>query len=232
MIKFKERTAVHILGLRFFSNDSLLIYGILSTLLYVIATILGAIKWKEYDSFSQSVSELIAINAPSAPLVIPLFLIYSILVFAFGIGVWLSSGSNRALRIVAILIISKEVLGVIVTLFAPMHLRGVEASFSDTMHIVLTGIGVLLCMFPAIIFGANAFGRGFKIFSIVTILIFLIFGTLAGMNGSKIAENLPTPYAGIWERINIFMYFIWVVVLSVNLLLGNKNQKSNHHATF
>jgi hypothetical protein len=55
-------------------------------------------------------------------------------------------------------------------------------------------------------------------------LIFLICGTLAGMDGAKIAENLPTPYAGVWERINIYSYFLWVIVLSIKLLHKNKNQ--------
>ena len=65
----------------------LLICGIISSLLYVAATILGAMRWKEYSSISMTVSELIAINAPSAPLVVPLFLTYSGLMFAFGLGV-------------------------------------------------------------------------------------------------------------------------------------------------
>lgn len=204
------------------TKKALLFCGIISTVLYVIATILGSLQWKEYNSISQSVSELIAIDAPSAPLVVPLFLIYAILVFAFGIGVWLSSGTKRILRVVAVLIISKEILGVIATLFAPMHLRGIEVSLTDTMHGVLTGAGVLLCMLPTVGFGAMAFGKGFRIYSIITILIFLIFGILAGMNGSKIAENQPTPLIGVWERINILAYFIWVIVFTIKLLQSDK----------
>jgi hypothetical protein len=200
----------------------LLYCGIISTVLYVIATILGAIQWKEYNSITQSVSELIAIDAPSAPIVIPLFLIYSILVFAFGAGVWLSAGTKRILRIVAVLIIAKEILGVIATLFAPMHMRGIEVSLTDIMHGILTGVGVLLCMLPAVGFGAFTFGKGFRIYSIITLLIFLIFGILAGMNGSKIAENQPTPLIGVWERINILVYFIWVIVFTIKLLQSNK----------
>jgi amino acid transporter len=102
-----------------------------------------------------------------------------------------------------------------------MHLRGVETSSSDTWHIILTAVGVMLCMFPAIIFSARAFGKGFLIFSIASIIVFLVFGALAGMDGAKIAENLPTPYTGVWERINIFIYFIWVNVLAINLLRQN-----------
>ena len=204
----------------------LLVCGILSSLLYVAATILGAMRWEGYSSTSQSVSELIAIDAPSAPLVVPLFLTYSILIFAFGLGVWRSAGRKRALRVVACLIVGKEVLGLVVTLFFPMHLRGVEGTLTDTMHQILTGVGVLLCIFPAIGFGATAFGKQFRLYSIVTILIFLLFGALAGLDAPLIAANLPTPWLGVWERINIGGYMLWVVVLAITLLRAEKGPSS------
>lgn len=202
----------------------LLICGIASVVLYITATIAGAYVWPEYSSLSQSVSELIAVNAPSASIVIPMFLLYSLLVFAFGSGILMLAKENKALKFVAILIIAKEIFGVIATLFAPMHLRGDTPAITDDMHIVLTAAGVLLCMFPAIIISAKVFGGWFRFFSIAIILIFLIFGTLAGMDGAKIAENLPTPYVGLWERINIFSYLLWVIILSFKLLSINKNK--------
>jgi hypothetical protein len=211
--------------IRIETKKVLLVCGILSTIVYVVAIILGALQWKEYDSISQTVSELFAIDAPSARLVIPLLLIYSIFVFAFGMGVWLSAGTKRILRVVAGLIIAKEILGVIATLFAPMHMRGIEVSLTDTMHGVLTAVGVLLCMLPTVGFGALIFGKGFRIYSVITIMIFLIFGILAGMNGSKIAENQPTPLAGVWERINILTYFIWVIIFTVKLLRFNEDKE-------
>ena len=79
----------------------LLICGPLSSLLYVAMTILGARRFKGYSSTSQSVSELIAIDAPSRPLVVPLMVTYSVLWTAFGVGVWQSAGPKRALRVVA-----------------------------------------------------------------------------------------------------------------------------------
>ncbi len=196
----------------------LLVCGILSSLLYTGATILGAARWEGYSSASQSVSELIAIDAPSRPLLVPLFLAYAMLVFAFGLGVWRSAGRKRALRIVAVLVVAKEVLGSVVTLFAPIHLRGVEGTLSDTMHLVLTGVGVFLCMFPAIGFSAAAFGRRFRVYSIGTMLVFLVFGILASADAPLVAANLPTPFTGVLQRINIFGYMLWVVVLAITLL--------------
>jgi hypothetical protein len=196
----------------------LLACGILSSLLYVAAIILGAMQWVGYSSTSQTVSELIAIDAPSAPLVVPLFLIYSILIFAFGLGVWLSAGQKRALRVAACLIIGKEILGIVATLFFPIHLRGIEGTQSDTMHGIFTFVGVLLCMFPAMGFGAAAFGKKFRLYSIGTMLIFLVFGTLAGFDQPGYVANLPTPWMGIYERINIYGYLLWIVVLAITLI--------------
>ncbi|WP_422387882.1 DUF998 domain-containing protein [Chroococcidiopsis cubana] len=189
----------------------------MSSLLYVATVVLAAIRWEGYSSTSQTVSELIAIDAPTTPLVVPLFITYSLLVYAFGVGIWRSAGRKRALRFAAVGLVGKEVLGLVVTLFFPMHLRGVEGTLTDTMHAILTGVGVLF-MLLAIGFAATAFGKRFRLYSIATILILLVFGILAGLDGSRLTANLPTPWMGVWERINIFGYMLWVVVLTIMLL--------------
>jgi hypothetical protein len=171
-----------------------------------------------YSSTSQSISELIAIDAPSAPLVVPLFITYSILVYAFGLGMWRSAGRKRALRVAAVLIVGKEVLGLVVTVFFPIHLRGVAGTLSDTLHGILTVVGVFLCMLPAIGFGATAFGKWFRLYSIGTMLIFIMGGALAFLDVPRIAANLPTLWMGVSERINAYGYMLWIVVLAIGLL--------------
>ena len=197
----------------------LLVCGILSALLYVGTDKLAAMRWEDYSSASQTISELIAIGAPTRPLVVPLFIIYSLLVYAFGVGVWRSAGPKRSLRFTGGFMIGKEVLGLVVTLFFPIHLRGVEGTLADTMHAILTGVGVLFILL-AIGFGATAFGKRFRLYSIGTIVMLFVFGALAGLNGPQMAANLPTPWMGVWERINIFGFLLWVVVLAIALLRG------------
>jgi len=195
----------------------LLVCGIAASLLYVALTIIGAMRWQGYSSTSQTVSELFAIDAPSRSLVVLLMLTYSILMIAFGVGVWRSAGRRRALRVVACLLVGKEVLGVAATLFAPIHMRGVEGTLTDTIHAIVTGVGVLLLMLT-VGFGATAFGKQFRRYSTVTILVLVVFGILAGLDGSRMAANLPTPWMGVTERINIYGYMLWVVVLAIILL--------------
>jgi len=197
-------------------RKALLVCGIVSSLLYVIATIVGAMRWEGYNSISQTVSELSAIDAPSRPFVIPLFLTYSVLVIAFGLGVWASSREKRALRVMAGLLI---VYGVVCLLgpFTPMHLRGVEPTLTDTLHLIGAAVDVLL-IFLIIGFGTNAFGKRFRLYSIGTMLVLLVVGALAGSDGPRVAANLPTPWAGVTERINIFGFMLWVAVLAIALL--------------
>lgn len=192
--------------------------GVLSSLYYVATTIIGAAKWEGYNPISQAVSELFAVGAPSRALVVPLLLVYTALLYAFGIGVWMSAGEKIALRVAAALIIAKEILGVIATVWAPMHVRGTPGTFSDTMHLILTAVGVFLCMLPAMVFGAAAFGRRFRFYTAVTIIIFVACGVWTFLDVPLLAANLPTPWSGLRERINIFSYMLWLMVLSISLL--------------
>jgi len=198
-------------------KKALLVCGIVASLLYVLATILGAKGFEGYDSKSQSVSELFAIGAPSKSLVDPLLVTYSILWIAFGVGVWTSAGRKRALHIVAGGLIGKEVAGLVVQLFFPMHLRGVAVTSNDPVHGILTFVGVLFFL-TAMGFGASAFGKHFRFYSIGTLLICAVFGALTGLDVPRMVANEPTPWMGVWERIIIFAYFLWAIVLAVGLL--------------
>jgi Protein of unknown function (DUF998) len=195
----------------------LLICGILSSLVYVAANVAGAMRWEGYSSASQTVSELFAIDAPSRPVVVPLLLAYDVLLIAFGCGVWGAPSRRRGLRFSGALLAGIGLLGLAGPTFASMHLRGAQPTLSDTLHIVLTVV-ISLCTLLALGFAATALGRQFRLYSIATIAIILAFGALAGLDGPRLAANLPTPWVGVTERIDIGAYLLWVAVLAVLLL--------------
>jgi Protein of unknown function (DUF998) len=201
----------------------LLVCGLLASLLYVGATVVGALQWNGgYDWITRSVSELFALDAPSRPLVATAFLVYGVLMIAFGVGVWISAGQQRSLRILAGLLVGYALIGLTGPLFFSMHTMvrggGVQAmQASDVMHIILTATMVLLIL-VSIGVGATAFGTPFRLYSIGTILVVLVFGALAGLQSGQMAANLPTPWMGVEERLNIFAYMLWVVVLAIGLL--------------
>jgi hypothetical protein len=193
--------------------------GTLSSLLYVAMNIYFARQFEGYDSVTQTVSELSAIGAPTRSRWVVLGVVYTLLMIAFAWGVLVSARHNRRLRIVGGLLLAYGLVSLAWPL-APMHLRGTEFTFTDTMHIVLAVVTVLF-MVLALGFGAAALGKRFRLYSIVSLLLLAAFGTLTGIDGAKIAANQPTPWVGVWERSNIGVFLLWVIVLASALLRAN-----------
>jgi Protein of unknown function (DUF998) len=198
----------------------LLASGILSSLLYVAANVLGALRWRGYSSRSQTVSELSAIEAPSRPLMIPLLTAHSLLVISFGSGVCECARGKRPLRVTGSLLMglgASDLAGP----FFPMHQREAlakgEKSRTDTMHITVTGVNSLLILL-AIGFGSAAFGERFRRYSIATILVLVAAGGLTATQASRLEADLPTPWAGVSERVSIGGYLLWQAVLAAALL--------------
>jgi hypothetical protein len=198
--------------------------GILSSLLWVGADILAAIVYEGYSYTSQAISELSAIGAPTKPLLGTTGAIYEVLLFAFGLGVLVMAGQKRTLRITGILLITHAVLA-LVSFFFPMNLREAEKTISDTMHAIIYTLIPLVILF-IIWFGSNASGKWFRIYSIGTIFILILFGALTGMASPRIAAGLPTPWVGIYERINVYGYMVWVILLAIILLRREQAENS------
>jgi hypothetical protein len=201
-------------------QKALLGCGIVSSLVYVVANVIGARRWRGYSSTSQTVSELSAIGAPSRPVVVPLLSTHGALVIPFGAGVWESAGRKRALRLTGALLVGLGASDLSAPLF-PMHRREAlargEGSRTDTMHIVLTGVNSLLILL-AIGCGSTAFEKRFRLYSVATILVLVVTGGLTATQASRLEANLPTPWAGLMERISIGGYLLWQVVLATALM--------------
>ena len=202
-------------------RNILLICGILSSLLYVAMNIFIPLQWKEYSSFSQTVSELSAIGAPTRQLWVWLAMMYIMLYAAFGWGVLKSAYKNRRLHMVGILIL---IYCVINFYWPPMQLRGNEMALTDILHIIWAMLA-LLFMLLTMGFGAMALGKGFRQYTIASFVFFIVFGTLTGIKSPQLAANLPTPWMGVWERINIGVFLLWVIVLAIVLLRLEKTKE-------
>lgn len=193
----------------------LLVFGIISSLLCIGTDIIAAMSWEGYSYRDQAVSELGAVGAPTRSLTVPLAITFELLVIAFGVGVLRSAGKKSALRITGILLAIFGVVSLTSFLF-PMNPRGVEQSFTGSMHLIFTGVAILL-MLLFIGFGAATRGKGFRIYSIVTIMTMLIFGVLAMMQAPQVEAGLPTPWLGVIERVSYYSPQLWILVFAILL---------------
>jgi hypothetical membrane protein len=197
----------------------LLICGILSPLVYVGTDTLAGMLYAGFSFTSQAISELFAIGAPTSSLVVSLFTLSSVLLVAFALGVWVSAGRNRALRVMALMLVGNAINGLVLWNVFPMHMRGAEATFTDTMHVTLSGVGVIFILL-ALGFGAAAYRNWFRTYSIGTILMLLLTGVVTFLYAPQLAANLPTPWLGLSERSSTYVYDLWQVVLAFVILRG------------
>ena len=196
------------------SRKILLGCGIISSLLYAGLTGFLPLLFEGYDAASQTISELSAIGAPTRSVWVGVAILYILLFAAFGVGVWKSATNNRRLRIAAILIFVYVLFNFY---WPPMHLRGNQPGLTDTLHIAWAMVTIILMML-IMGFGAAALGASFRVYTIVTFLIFLLFGILISTEAPLIAKNLPTPKIGVWERVNVGAFMLWVIVFATVLM--------------
>jgi hypothetical protein len=158
----------------------LLACGLAASLLY--GAMIWVIRFEGYSPLSQTVSELSAWGVSTRPLWTVLGTLWDAMMIAFAVGVLASAGRRGVLRIVGGLLLAYGLLGLAWPLVS-MHPRDVlaagGATLADTGHLVLVGAtGVV--MVAAMAFGAAAFGRLFRVYSIATIVVLLVCGAMTG----------------------------------------------------
>jgi Protein of unknown function (DUF998) len=199
-------------------QKALLLGGLASSLVYAAVNMYVPMTWDDYSIASQTVSELSAIGSPTRTLWIGLIVPYMVLFAAFGWGVLKSAGANRWLRIEGWLILVYSAFNLY---WPPMHRREVLAAgggtLTDTLHLVWAGVTVFL--FVLIMgFGAIALGRLFRVYTVVSVAALIVCGLMTSLDAPNVATNLPTPWIGVWERVNIGVFLLWVAVLSISLM--------------
>ncbi len=203
-------------------NEVLLTCGILSSLLYAGTDILAGVLTPGYSFINQAISEESAIGAPTRSFVVPSLIVYALLTLTFGLGVWRSASKNRALRITGGMLILVGFIGLAWTPF-PMHLGEPVNSFANTVHTIFAGIQVILIL-VTIISGAVAYQNWFRFYSIGTILVLLGAGVVSfWLVTSGINPSNP-PWLGLIERINVYGYMLWVLVLATVLIRWGRNE--------
>ncbi len=199
-------------------RKTLLLCGILSALLYAAMLVFVPMWWPAYSSAAHTVSELSAIRAPTRSLWVSLGMLWALLYAAFGWGVWRSAGPSRSLRVAGGVIIVAVLFGLF---WPPMHQREVlaagGATLTDTLHIVWTAVNGVLTLL-AMGFAAAALGKRSRVYSIATMVILVAAGAVTSSDAPRMQANLPTPWIGVWERVNIGVWLLWIVVLAVTLL--------------
>ena len=193
----------------------LLACGIVGAVVYPLADIFASTRYPGFSVRDQAVSELFAIGAPTSALVVPLFTSSSTLLLLFAIGIWLSAQGRRSLRAVAVLMALNALDAIVLWNFFPMHMRGVEPTFTDLMHGILAVDPFLLA---ATILAAIALPGTFRTYTIVSIVVTSLMAVLSVRFVPAFIANEPTPWMGALERASQYATNLWYAVFAAALL--------------
>jgi hypothetical protein len=200
----------------------LLMCGAVSPVIYAVTDIVAAKLYRGYSYYDQAVSELFAIDAPTSSFVVPLFTLSSVLLFAFGLGVRLAA-RNRAQRWLAFMFMGSAIDAIALWNFFPMHMRGLERSATDAMHLALATNPFVLGSF---VLAAIARGKWFRVYTIITIVGLLALAWYGFSFAPALATNAPTPWMGLAERIAQYGGGLWQAGLAAILIRERPDGKS------
>jgi hypothetical protein len=79
-------------------------------------------------------------------------------------------------------------------------------------------------------FAAAAFGKRFRRYSVASAVTMLVAGGLTATQQNAVAANLPTPWNGVYERISIGGYLLWMAVLAGALLRASGRAQTRGQA--
>lgn len=195
-----------------------LFLGILAPLAYVLAVIIGGATTPGYSHVYNTISELISAGRHPSIIVMLLFAAYNLGLLAFGAWAALdqSSGYSKKFRAAMAILALIGLIGAAI-LFFPQDERGTATTFAGTMHIALSGVSSVLTMIAVLLVGIDFLGKKerklFSYYSFASLVLIVVSGGLAAVN---VANN--TPYGGLFERLVIGFFILWVFVLSAFLL--------------
>jgi hypothetical membrane protein len=198
----------------------LMLCGCSAAVIYVGTVILGGLLRPGYSHISMAISELVAEGAPNRALLSSSFLVYNILLTAFGVGLFLKVKGQSRGRIGgfvgSLALVLVGVAGILMELAFAQEPGGTATTFTAIMHFVMAGIASLGTMVALL--GIGLWFRNipemksYVLYSIISVAVIFISG---GSSVPAMANH--SPLFGLIERITIFTFTLWMFVIGLQM---------------
>jgi hypothetical protein len=197
--------------------------GITAPVLYIATAIIGAaLRPNDYSHIVNAISELLSNGAPNKAVLDVVFNIYNALLLAFAIGAYSTSKNMPRLTRVAMgILVGIQVLSFSWGFF-PMDPLGAEATFAGTMHNVLGGVVALATIIMPLLMGLGVRHLdGFKRYAAYSFVSSAVI-FVSGLTGVILAGQ-GIQLFGLFERITIGTYEVWIFVTALSLLKAKES---------
>jgi hypothetical membrane protein len=191
--------------------------GIAAVGLYVGTTLLGGILDPQYSQVGNAISELTGSMAPDRALLAPLYIGYNVLLLGFGYALFRAAAGGILFPVAVVLLALAALSGIGQVTAFRMDSDGSAQTTVGMIHLVLVGVSSVLCLTIAILYGV-----AFRGVPTLRRLSRYSFATAAGLvlTAPLAAGSIGTDLMGLFERITIGVFMLWVVVVSVACFLA------------
>jgi hypothetical protein len=194
------------------------IFGALSPIIYLIATIIGGFLWAGYSHYSETVSTLTSSGAPNQTILAPLFACYNLFVVILAIGLYFGVKGNKP-RFGSIFLALAGAAGLILFWFPQDYPQGSPTTFTGTMHIAIAGIIAFASLASMLSYALTL--RKVPNWNRIARFCFLWLA-IAIILGGFGAISITTSYAGLAERLSISSILLWIEIMSITLINKTK----------
>jgi hypothetical protein len=210
-------------GENFMFRKILVACGVVAPVLYVVTAVVGAaLRPNDYSHIVNAISELISNGAPNKAILDVVFNIYNALLLVYAIGAY-SAMKNlpRVARVSVGILVCIQVLSFSWGFF-PMDPLGTAATFAGTMHNILGGIVAFATIIMPLLMGLGV--RRLKSFNRYAVYAFISSAIIftSGLTGVVLAGQ-GVQLFGLFERITIGTYEVWVFVTALKILKMEDN---------
>ena len=202
--------------------------GILGPITYLLNDIIGGIVTPDDSYIQNTVSDLTKAGTQDTYLLGSILLLISALMgIAFGIGI-VSNYQYKHSKLVFLGGLFLIIIGISTSLTGtifPQDPIGGEFTFPGTMHLILVGISAILLFPTLLMIGIGLYRKkqwkSFRLYTFISVIIMFIFGGL-----SIIVIMNEIALIGLVERISVYTFQMWSVVLASKLIAEYEVLKS------
>ena len=195
----------------------LTVFGMISSIVYVLHVVIGGILWKGYSHFNNAISDLTGAGAHDKALLLVFTTIYAVcaIIFSLSAYIYLKNSASRTVRVGILIYLAMHIVSASYGFF-PVDPIGAPITFLGAMHIVVTALIVPLTIAAPIVIGAGIKkAEGYKTIGIYSIWTGCFMFVAGGLSVILAANTLPM--FGLVERLNIGSLQVWMFIFSFML---------------
>lgn len=201
-------------------NKTLLWGGIVGPIAYALHDVIGGVVSPNFSFVSNTISDLTNSAARDAyPFGVLLLVVAALMGTAFGIGVMASFSyrHNRKLYLGGVCLAVAGFSQVFTATIFPQDPLGQMLSFAGMMHLVIVGFSAALAIAMLILI-PNGIQQEMPARTFKRITWLTLFFLVAGAITTAVVTVNDLPILGIVERLSVYPFQIWTVVLAVKVI--------------